>query len=497
MMNRLGCSDEASLKSVTVDEGTITRVTSVWLIFFLNIIVVGTVNGLYVWSTLLDLASDDRLWIQLSFALFSSLWIVVLRRRLPSQIKESSYGVWLFICLNAMNSVLIPCAVTALSTPSCYQVSILVFWSSDLADFSRCLQRLLVPPDEISSSYSYQYCAYYLRKFDGSIECLITNAALMDVLKITPPFFYSYQCGSTLLTSYIPVHMYSISLQILLTIVSLIIILSSSDRAQHPRWLLSLFPGVCWPTHWKRVGSSIVSQRQPVMIKPHQIISRTMNNIILLVSFGLCSPVLCVCVAVSIFVHICSWLMLIGRFVSRRIDALRALRSSPSTDAGSRVSLSFLSDLFASPLSLIAESPNDDRKTIDDPLLHLLDQQLQGVHSSILVCKWPVTLMSCFFLTLLCWDMAGDRGGWLQAVWVPIVGVVMAMAIWVCDRVLVTGMPSQSWFRDVFSLFFSCTSLCPNHRQSSPLRLRTELVSLASLHQSATKEMGTKSQSNL
>jgi hypothetical protein len=124
MMNRLGGSDKASLKSVTVEEGNFMRVTSVWLVFFLNIIVVGTVNGLYVWSTLLDLTSDVRLQIQLSFALFSSLWIVVLRLGLPSQIKESRYGVWLFICLHAMNSVMIPCAVTALSTPSCYQVRV-------------------------------------------------------------------------------------------------------------------------------------------------------------------------------------------------------------------------------------------------------------------------------------------------------------------------------------------------------------------------------------
>jgi hypothetical protein len=216
-----------------------------------------------------------------------------------------------------------------------------------------------VPPDEISSSYSYQYCAFYLYLLDGNVECLITAPALMDVLKITPPFFYSYQCGSTLLTSYLPVHMYSVSLQIISTVVSLIIILSSSTLTQqHPRWLLSLFPGVCWPSHWQRVGSSVVSQRQPVMIKPHQIISRTMNNIILLVSFGLCSPVLCVCIALNICVNLWSWLMLIGRFVSLRLDALRALRSSsPSTtEAGSVVSPSSLfvpsSDLLASPLSL-------------------------------------------------------------------------------------------------------------------------------------------------
>jgi hypothetical protein len=149
----------------------------------------------------------------------------------------------------------------------------------------------------------------------------------------------------------------------------------------------------------------------------------------------------------------------------------------------------FFLDLF-SP-SLFAESANENHKTItDDPLFRLLDQQLQGVHASLLVCKWPVTLMSCFFVTLLCWDMAGDKGGWAQALWVPIVGVVVSLVIWIGDRVLMTGAAHESWSRDVSSLFLSCSSLCPNHPHHSPssspssstLRPGTELVRL---HQSA------------
>jgi hypothetical protein len=212
-----------------------------------------------------------------------------------------------------------------------------------------------VPPDDISSSYSYQYCTQFLILSDGTPVCLISTSVIMDVLKITPPFFYSYQCGSTLLTSYIPVHMYSISLQVLFTIVTLIIIFSSSDRAQQPPWLLSLLPGVCWPSHWQSLGDSAISRRKRrVMIKPHQIISRTMNNIILLLSFGLCSPVLCVFITVSICLHLLSWLVLIGRFVSARMDAQRA-SSSPSideSDGGSIISPPFLLvDLFPHSLS--------------------------------------------------------------------------------------------------------------------------------------------------
>jgi hypothetical protein len=112
-----------------------TRLLTVWVVVILNIGIVGAVNGLYVWSTLLDLASDVRLWIQLSFALFSFLWGATLRRGLPAHIKESRYGVWLFTCLNVINNVMIPCVVTALSTPSCYQVCSLSFRPYDMSFF--------------------------------------------------------------------------------------------------------------------------------------------------------------------------------------------------------------------------------------------------------------------------------------------------------------------------------------------------------------------------
>jgi hypothetical protein len=146
VMNRLGGKEDLpprstslfpSLKKVTDSQSHFMRTAAVWIVFLANIAVVGTVNGLYIWSTLLDVASDVRLWIQLSFALFSSLWSVILRRGLPSHIKGSRYGVWLVICLNVMNTVLIPCAVTALSTPSCYQVSMAACLNSAIPHLSR------------------------------------------------------------------------------------------------------------------------------------------------------------------------------------------------------------------------------------------------------------------------------------------------------------------------------------------------------------------------
>jgi hypothetical protein len=63
--------------------------------------------------------------------------------------------------------------------------------------------------------------------------------------------------------------------------------------------------------------------------------------------------------------------------------------------------------------------------------------------------------MTCFFVTLLCWDMAGDKDGWSQALWVVVVGVVMALVIWVCDRLM-------SWPPHVSSLSSADHPLFPS-----------------------------------
>lgn len=96
----------------------------VWIIIITNIGIVGTVNGLYLWSTLVDLSPDIRSWIQVGFGFFSFIWnVIILRGALSARIKESRYGLWLFSCLSMMNNVIIPCIATALSSPNCYQVS--------------------------------------------------------------------------------------------------------------------------------------------------------------------------------------------------------------------------------------------------------------------------------------------------------------------------------------------------------------------------------------
>ena len=99
-----------------------------WLTIFLNIVIVGTVNGLYVWSTLKNLSYFYRFMIQLSLSLFNTILKSLLRSIFPIRIKYSLLGVWSFSLIGVMNGVLIPCVVTTLTSPNCYQVSIIYYF---------------------------------------------------------------------------------------------------------------------------------------------------------------------------------------------------------------------------------------------------------------------------------------------------------------------------------------------------------------------------------
>ena len=152
-------------------------------------------------------------------------------------------------------------------------------------------------PQDISSSYTYQECADWLI-FAGVSKrvCASYEAITMEVLKVTPPFTYSYQCGSTILTSYIPVYMYGVSIQIMIDLFRVIII---------------------FQTKYENIPKIIQQSLQldPNNINPSKIISNLMNSMILLLSFGLSSPVLSVSICLGVIINISCWLMIIGKSI--------------------------------------------------------------------------------------------------------------------------------------------------------------------------------------
>lgn len=259
----------------------------------------------------------------------------------------------------------------------------------------------------------------------------------MNPLQILPPFTYSYQCGSAIVTSYIPVYMYATSLQLVSVILSTILIFTADHVIKYPSQILQRFPLVYWPDWDEDRSNSLKSSR---MIRPHQILSILCSNLILLLSFGLCSPALGFYITASICFYGCFWLMVIGRYI--------CLRKGQGIEKEIEV--------------------GEPKLRCDDEFVQLLNHQLQSLDlSDIKVCKWPVICTTCMFMTLLCWDMVGDQVGWYDAIWVPVVGSFILLLLWVWGLLLDRGVLDRYVS---FQLFTPVT--VSGHNMSNPPQLQ-------------------------
>jgi hypothetical protein len=121
-LTRIGRSPQLDTQ---FSDGAITKYLPlrVLIIFIINLAFVGTANGLYIWSTLRQYSADTHIKIQISLAIFKSIWSFgILPILFPSSLKDTKRGVRLITLMNLMNTVILPCIVTALTSPSCYQV---------------------------------------------------------------------------------------------------------------------------------------------------------------------------------------------------------------------------------------------------------------------------------------------------------------------------------------------------------------------------------------
>jgi hypothetical protein len=272
----------------------------------------------------------------------------------------------------------------------------------------------------------------------NTFECTLYVPTAMKVLQFSPPFSYSYQCGSTLLITYIPVYLYSTSLQLLSIALTLaVVFVSTRLTGGYPAWVKSAFPRVFWLTELTE-DANLISSPGARLLQPYQILSTVVNNLILLITFGLCSPVLGCSLALCVCARLWCWLMLIGRFVFSRLDQCSQSVSPPSF----LVSTNPLNDGTGSE----ATSTNEEKVVRGvalggDQLLSLLEIQLRDVNLALLVCRWPVVFTCVFFFTSICWDIAGDKAGWSGALWVPVVGVVILLALWLWERILTALLP--------------------------------------------------------
>jgi hypothetical protein len=278
------------------------------------------------------------------------------------------------------------------------------------------------------STYEYEYCAYLVNLADGTTSCRDYALAEVEVAPLVPPFSYNNLCSSVLLTSFIPVFILVCALQLLLPLVQ-VCLFASSKYTHFPKPLRKVLFGIFWPEYWRKDNSSsvvsgAVDEKEPselaeplLLLKASRIISTDiLNPLLVLCTFGICSPFLALIMLVSVSLKHYMWVLFLGRFVHTRITATMA--SFGATNRNTEVDTSSMSV--------------QHRQVGEDHALVALSAACVPILDIVTRCVWPVIWSSSLFFAFLCWDVLSDEVGWRKALWAPVGVLCLPVCLWVC-----------------------------------------------------------------
>jgi hypothetical protein len=185
---------------------------SAMILLFCNFIIVSVMNGLYVF-VLLNYPLDIQNLVYVILVLFKLIW-----NHITLMSKYSA--IWKLVII-ICNNMVIPILAT-------------------MAVDSSCFYHLFQSPESVTSVYIVKNC--YLIRFSNITENISCKEPIPQESSYIPSFTYSYQCGSAILTNYIPVYvgMYSIS-GILIPMIQYLIMLyyenSDSKELDKNKWI--------------------------------------------------------------------------------------------------------------------------------------------------------------------------------------------------------------------------------------------------------------------
>jgi hypothetical protein len=299
-------------------------------------------------------------------------------------------------------------------------------------------QGLLIPADAVSTPYSYRTCAVYNTPEYGDTYCSEYLINEVESASLVPPFTYNNQCGSVVLTSYIPVLLLGYSIQLMLPFIFMTSLTFVSYDSMPPS-VRKMFHGIIWPEYWLQGGDVLVRNTAILNSDPSVLLeieticcNDVLNNWLLMLTFGLCSPVLAVAIVCSVLLKMSLWMSLVGRFTRSILpgdggggDGSNA--TSPPAAGTTAVGP------FPSRLSeTVSRRSVVNNKNTDD-VVHFALTALAEVHIPLFEVLsrsfWRLIWCSALFVALLGWDMAGDEVGLLQSLWVPLAPLGYALVL--------------------------------------------------------------------
>ena len=233
------------------------------------------------------------------------------------------------------------------------------------------------------------------------------------------------------------------------------------------------------------ISGTDFSERRRYIIKSDRTLSTFMHHISILLTFGMCCPVLSFLICCVILLSAVQWHILLSRFVFLRLKKLGYWGEDHDSSVLAAVS-SVIGNRPNYPASEGLTGSVDMKSSGYDVLklhtLNVLEETLRGGSRVCSYCIWPVVHITCLFYGLLCWDMASDEAGWKYTIWIPIVSACMSPCIFLLRTVI-----SKRSARDAGAMFFIQETLSLN-----PLSTAVESTRESSPSESALPDCNSK-----
>jgi hypothetical protein len=264
-------------------------------------------------------------------------------------------------------------------------------------------------------------------------EAVCTEYGIQEVesAPLVPPFTYNNQCGSVLLTSYIPVILLGHSLQLLLSWILLALEVQLPYN-YIPSFIRVSLHGLLWPDHWLQDGDAFnqnqatVDRVPDVLLKVRTVLCNdVLNNWLVFMTFGFCSLILAIAIVCCVVLKMSLWVLLVGRFTKRVLQDSHECIVAPAGPTQEQ--------------QLATSASSDENNEIENKknslcfALSSLAQVYVPLYTVLAQSFWSLTCCSALFVALLTWDMASDEVGWLRSLWVPLLPITTVTILYLVD----------------------------------------------------------------
>jgi hypothetical protein len=216
-----------------------------------------------------------------------------------------------------------------------------------------------------------------------------------------------------------------------------------------PTQILQHIPLICWPDLWQPqppgtpdtlmawLNDKSNNMEPGRILKVKNIITGIAHDMVISLTFGLCSPYLAVTIALALYIKCLQWRYFIGRFVCYHMQPQPFGITNNDSDDMSNASARTVDTEQPVGESQVPNNCAPIMAQENGPLLPLLilNKSVMDTHLLWDGIQWPLVCTSCLFFTIICWDMAGDEVGWDVSIWIPPTVMSVPLLLWVGNGV--------------------------------------------------------------